>query len=93
VSRVDALLDPQLEAIAREGGARGARAGTLLGKAAIANSKLVYRRYEELFGSERFARLAARGARRQRVLWASTSTKNPKYPDTLYVDSLIGQAR
>jgi transaldolase len=90
VSRVDTLLDAKLEAIAREGSPRGSRASALLGKAAIANSRLVYRRYEELFGGERFARLAARGARRQRVLWASTSTKNPAYPDTLYVDTLIG---
>jgi transaldolase len=90
VSRVDVLLDPKLEALAREGGARGERAAALVGKAAIANSKRVYRRFGELFRGERFARLAARGARRQRVLWASTGTKNPAYPDTLYVDTLIG---
>jgi transaldolase len=90
VSRVDTLLDPKLEAMARDGGARAEKARSLLGKAAIANSKLVYRRYGELFGGARFASLSARGARRQRVLWASTSTKNPAYPDTLYVDTLIG---
>lgn len=90
VSRVDVLLDPKLEALAREGGARGECAAALVGKAAIANSKRVYRRFGEHFGGERFARLAARGARRQRVLWASTGTKNPAYPDTLYVDTLIG---
>jgi transaldolase len=90
VSRVDTRVDARLEAIAREGGARSTRASALAGKAAVANSKLVYGRYQELFGGERFARLAAQGARRQRVLWASTSTKNPAYPDTLYVDTLIG---
>jgi transaldolase len=79
VSRVDVLVDAKLP----EGSA-------LTGRAAVANSKLVYERYGQLFGGERFARLAAQGARRQRVLWASTSTKNPAYPDTMYVDTLIG---
>jgi transaldolase len=90
VSRVDTLIDAKLEAIAKQGGARGEKAKSLMGKAAVANSRLVYRRYEELFGGARFAPLAERGGRRQRVLWASTSTKNPAYPDTLYVDTLIG---
>jgi len=90
VSRVDVLLDEKLAALAKAGGARGERASALLGKAGVANSKRVYRRFGELFSGERFERLAARGARRQRVLWASTSTKNPAYPDTLYVDTLIG---
>jgi transaldolase len=81
VSRVDTLLDPKLEK---------ADAAALMGKAAVANSKLVYRKYLELFGSARFKALAAEGAQVQRVLWASTSTKNPKYPDVLYVDTLIG---
>ena len=79
VSRVDVLVDGKLPT-----------GSPLAGKAAIANSKLVYERYGQLFGGERFARLAAHGARRQRVLWASTSTKNPAYPDTIYVDTLIG---
>ncbi len=82
VSRVDAKLDPQLEK---------AGADDLLGKIAIANSKLVYQRFKEIFSGERWERLAAQGARVQRPLWASTSTKNPNYPDTLYVDTLIGQ--
>lgn len=90
VSRVDTRVDARLGEIAREGGGRGELASALLGKAAVANSKLVYARSQEIFGGERFARLEARGARRQRVLWASTSTKNPAYPDTLYVDTLIG---
>jgi len=81
VSRVDTMLDPKLEQ---------AGAAALAGKAAVANSKLVYRKYLELFGSKRFKALAAEGAQVQRVLWASTSVKNPKYPDLLYVDTLIG---
>jgi transaldolase / glucose-6-phosphate isomerase len=81
VSRVDTLLDPKLEK---------AGAASLMGQAAVANSQAVYGKYIELFGSDRFKALAAKGARPQRVLWASTSTKNPKYLDVLYVDTLIG---
>jgi transaldolase / glucose-6-phosphate isomerase len=81
VSRVDTLLDPKLDQ---------AGAAALLGQAAVANSKLVYARYLEIFGSARFQELANQGAQVQRVLWASTSVKNPNYPDLLYVDTLIG---
>ena len=90
VSRIDTAVDAQLEALAesRPDAAKEARA--LLGQAAVANSKAVHRIFEDIFGGERFQRLAARGARRQRPLWASTSTKNPEYPPTLYVDELIG---
>src|SRR5581483_6070280 len=63
----------------------------LLGKAAIANTKLAYQRFQKLFGDARFAALKAKGAHVQRPLWASTSTKNPAYPDLLYVDSLVGR--
>lgn len=84
VSRVDGKVDKALE----QNGSPEARA--LCGKAAIANAKLAYRRYQQLFESEAFAAQRARGARPQRCLWASTSTKNPAYPDTLYVDELIG---
>jgi transaldolase len=90
LSRIDVMVDPMLEAIELEGGERGARAAALKGKIAIANAKLAYRAYQEIFGSERWARLAERGARTQRVLWASTSTKNPAYSDTMYVEPLIG---
>ncbi|MEM7049590.1 MAG: bifunctional transaldolase/phosoglucose isomerase [Acidobacteriota bacterium] len=83
VSRVDSAIDRQLDGIA------GAEA--LLGKAAIANAKVAYRRFQEIFGDSRFAALKARGARPQRVLWASTSTKNPAYRDVLYVEELIGR--
>ena len=81
VSRVDTMLDPRLEQ---------AGAATLMGQAAVANSKLVYGKYLALFGGPRFKALADQGAQVQRVLWASTSVKNPKYPDLLYVDTLIG---
>ena len=84
VSRVDSKVDALLEA---DG---SAEAKVLMGKIAIANSKLAYRRYREIFHGEAFATLAALGARPQRVLWASTSTKNPDYRDVLYVEELVG---
>ena len=90
VSRVDTLLDKELDQIAQAGGEHAALAASLPGKAAVANSQLVFEKYRELFGSERFQKLAALGAKMQRVLWASTSAKNPNYPTTLYVDTLIG---
>ena len=58
----------------------------LLGKAGVANAKLAYQRFKEIFYGERFAELKAKGAQVQRPLWASTGTKNPKYSDVLYVD-------
>jgi transaldolase len=63
----------------------------LRGKAAVANAKLAYRLFQERFAGERWEKLAANGARLQRPLWASTSTKNPAYSSTLYVDDLIGK--
>jgi transaldolase/glucose-6-phosphate isomerase len=84
VSRVDSKVDPRLDAIP------GPAARRLRGTAAIANGKRAYRRFRELFDGEAFAPLAARGARRQRVLWGSTSTKDRAYPDVLYVTELIG---
>ena len=84
VSRVDTKIDAALDAIGKPA------ALDLRGKAAIANSKLAYRRFEELFGGEAFAPHAARGARVQRPLWASTSTKNPAYRDVMYVEELVG---
>jgi len=86
VSRVDTLVDKLLEQKAAE----GKSVEGLFGKAAVANAKIAYARYQEVFESSRFAPLRALGARVQRPLWASTSTKNPDYPDTLYVDNLIG---
>jgi transaldolase len=84
VSRVDAITDTALMRI----GTAASRA--LLGKAAIANAKLAYRRYQEIFEGAQFADLLADGTRPQRVLWASTSTKNPEYRDVMYVEELIG---
>ena len=84
VSRVDSEVDRRLEAL------DGDTASALRGRAAVAQAKLAYRLFQEQFFGERWERLALLGAYPQRPLWASTSTKNPSYPDTLYVDSLIG---
>ncbi len=93
VSRVDTLVDKLLDEKIKEAGGDAARAERLRGlqgKAAVANAKLAYRRFRELFDGERFAPLKAQGANVQRPLWASTGTKNKAYSDVLYVDSLIG---
>jgi len=84
VSRVDTEVDHRLEQVGTD------EALALRGKAAVANAKLAYELFLERFAGPRWDALAARGARVQRPLWASTSTKNPAYPDTLYVDHLIG---
>jgi transaldolase len=84
VSRVDSEVDRRLEAIGT------AEALALRGKAAVANAQLAYQAFTETFTGPRWDALVARGARVQRPLWASTSTKNPSYPETLYVDTLIG---
>lgn len=83
VSRIDSAVDSWIEANKPE-------AKNLLGKVAIANAKNAYRIYENLYKSPEFAELAAAGAQPQRLLWASTGTKNPAYSDTIYVDELIG---
>mgnify|MGYP003382031304 CR=1 FL=1 len=92
VSRVDTEADKRLQQIidAEPESHRAGEAKSLLGTLAVANAKVAYAAFQEIFGSERFAKLAAQGARVQRPLWASTSTKNPAYSDTLYVDELIG---
>ncbi len=82
VSRVDSEADKRLDAIGGQ--------NDLKGKLAIANAKLAYQRYKEIFAGERWEALAAKGAWRQRCLWASTSTKNPAYSDVMYVEELIG---
>jgi transaldolase len=82
VSRVDTEADRRLAEIGGH--------DDLKGKLAVANAKLAYQRYKEIFSGERWEALAARGARTQRCLWASTSTKNPEYSDVLYVETLIG---
>ena len=90
VSRIDTAVDAQLEALLAERADDADEIRSLLGKVAIANSKAVYEIFEEISASERYQALAADGAQPQRPLWASTSTKNPAYPATLYVDELIG---
>jgi transaldolase len=90
LSRIDVLLDPILEEKQRSGGPQAEVAGRLKGQAAIASAKVAYQIYREIFEGERFKKLAEQGARTQKLLWASTSTKNPAYPDTKYVEPLIG---
>ena len=84
ISRVDSETDKRLEAVGSQ------EALDLRGKVAVANAQVAYEAFLETFSGPRWDALVARGARPQRPLWASTSTKNPEYPDTLYVDSLIG---
>jgi transaldolase len=91
VSRVDTLIDPQLEERVEEGGPDAALAEARLGTAAIDNAKLAYEAWLELFSGPRWEALESKGARPQRCLWASTSTKNPHYRDVLYSEELIGR--
>jgi transaldolase/glucose-6-phosphate isomerase len=91
VSRIDTLVDSKVDELEKT--ASGAAKGLLesvRGQIAIANAKLTYQKYEELFGGPRWKALAGKGAQTQRLLWASTSTKNPKYRDVIYVEELIG---
>ena len=92
VSRVDTIVDSELEKIIKDrpGSAQAQQAKALIGKFGVANSKLAYKRFEEIFRSARFADLKQAGAQVQRPLWASTSTKNPNYRDVIYVEELIG---
>lgn len=92
VSRIDTLIDNKLAAMIKNPpvGTDPALARNLQGKVAIANAKLTYQKYKEIFSGPRWQALAARGATTQRVLWASTGTKNPAYSDVLYIDELIG---
>ena len=92
ISRIDTLVDSMLNEQLKKasGGSEEARLKSLLGKVAIANGKLTYQRYQRIFSGSRWEALAAKGAQTQRVLWASTSTKNPNYRDVIYVEELIG---
>jgi len=92
ISRIDSAVDEQLNARIKTSKSPAEKADfeSLVGKVAIANGKQTYQRYLKLFGSDRWKKLAAKGAQTQRVLWASTSTKNPKYSDVMYVEELIG---
>ena len=90
VSRVDTAVDALLEKIVAEGGPRAEKARSVMGRAAIANAKMAYLRFTQVFAGERWERLKAKGARVQRPLWASTSTKNKAYRDVMYIEALIG---
>ena len=90
VSRVDTEADKRLDALVAANPARAEEAKTLRGRVAVANAKLAYALFRERFSGARWEALAARGARVQRPLWASTSTKNPAYRDVMYVEDLIG---
>src|SRR5216684_8110244 len=92
ISRIDSLVDSLInDQLKKEtDAARKAKLQSILGKVAIANGKLTYEAYQRIFSSSRWKALAAKGAQTQRVLWASTSTKNPNYRDVLYIEELIG---
>ena len=92
ISRIDSLIDSLVgDQLKKETDAlRKARLQSILGKVAIANGKLTYEAYQRIFSTPRWNALAAKGAQTQRVLWASTSTKNPKYRDVIYIEELIG---
>jgi transaldolase/glucose-6-phosphate isomerase len=89
VSRVDSKVDARLGALIKSDSSKAGKAAGLRGLAAIANTRLAYVEYLNVFGSERFTGLKAKGARTQRPLWASTSTKNPDYRDVIYIEELI----
>ncbi len=90
VSRLDTKIDSQLEDLTNAGKISQAQQDELSGRAAVANARLAYHLFEDRFFDQRFQSLKIRGAQIQRPLWASTSTKNPKYRDVLYVEELIG---
>jgi transaldolase / glucose-6-phosphate isomerase len=92
VSRIDTLIDSLLTAKLKQAGSpqEDQLLRSLLGKVAIANAKQAYRKYSKIFSSDRWKALASKGAQTQRLLWASTSTKNPAYRDVMYVENLIG---
>lgn len=90
LSRIDTLIDPMLEEKLKSDNPRAGTAARLQGQIAIASAKVAYEMYKELFSTERFLRLVKKGARTQKLLWASTSTKNPAYKDIKYMETLIG---
>ena len=87
-SNIDDRLDSKLESASDDA---KAKLEAIKGKVAIANAKIAYQKYKEIFSGERWEALAAKGAKVQRLLWASTSTKNPEYNDVMYVDELVGK--
>jgi transaldolase / glucose-6-phosphate isomerase len=91
ISRIDTLIDSEIDEKLKSADApQQAVLKSLKGKVAIANGKLTYQRYQKIFSGPRWEALASKGAQTQRVLWASTSTKNPAYRDVMYVEELIG---
>jgi transaldolase len=90
LSRIDTLIDPLLEKMMKSDHPQAGIAERLHGQIAIASARVAYEMYKEMFSGDRFTRLANSGARTQKLLWASTSTKNPAYSDTKYVEALIG---
>ena len=90
VSRIDTLVDPILEKLVAQGGKQADLAKKAQGQVAIASAKEAYQIFKEIFGGDRFKKLMDKGARVQRLLWASTGTKNPAYSDVKYVEELIG---
>ena len=90
VSRIDTLVDARLEGLVASGGTQSELARRARGQVAIASAKLAYQVYKGIFAGVRFRKLAAQGAWAQRLLWASTGTKNPEYSDVRYVEALIG---
>src|ERR1051326_609889 len=87
-SSIDKIVEGKLKTA--KDPAEQAALKSVQGKVAIANGKLAYQSYLRIFGTDRWKKLAAKGAHTQRVLWASTSTKNPAYPDVIYIEELIG---
>ena len=93
LSRIDSNIDNRIDAKLAEGDKtleKEAKLAAVKGKVAIANAKIAYQKYKEIFGSDRWKALESKGAKVQRLLWASTSTKNPEYSDVMYVDELVG---
>ncbi|WP_174296714.1 transaldolase [Sphingomonas bacterium] len=90
VSRIDGKIDDVIDKRLKDGDAEADALRAVRGKVAIANAKLAYAWYQDFMASDRWQALAAKGAQPQRLLWASTAVKNPDYPDTLYIDQLIG---
>jgi transaldolase len=90
LSRIDVLIDPQLDKIVAAGGDKAKLVEPLIGEVAIASAKVAYQMYKEIFAGPRWQALADKGANTQRLLWASTGNKNPKYDDLKYVGGLIG---
>lgn len=90
VSRIDTLVDPMIEKKIAQGGPTADLAKGVLGQVATANAKMAYQIYKDAFSTRRFQKMAGQGARTQRLLWASTGTKNPGYSDVKYIEALIG---